>query len=109
MQYRIYYIDDQITSITVEKLPGDFVTVNQEIFKKVMDSPHLYMVVDDKIVEKIVEQAKKPKRLKIIDTVEFPGWIVEKDNLFQPIEYVKTKPNWYDQNKHSVAKVANCD
>ena len=60
-------------------------------------------------VEKIVEQAKKPKRLKIIDTVEFPGWIVEKDNLFHPIEYVKTKPKWYDQSKHSVAKVANCD
>ena len=50
MRHRIYYIDDEITSITVEKLPGDFVAVTEEIFKKVMDSPHLYMVVDNKIV-----------------------------------------------------------
>jgi len=109
MQHRIYYADEQITFITVEKLRGDFVTVDKETWKKVMESPNLYMVVDDKIVEKIVEQAKKPKRLKIIDAVNFPGWIVEKDNLFQPLEYVETKPKWYDQNKHSVAKVTNCD
>lgn len=56
---------------------------------------------------KVLKQNKKQgsaykKKFRIQDT-NFPSWIVDKDNLFLPVSYEETKPDWFDENKHSVA------
>ena len=49
----------------------------------------------------------KRKKLSVKTDNIFPGWVVIKDQLYEPIEYVITQPEWFDSKKHSVVGYNN--
>ena len=103
MQYRIYYQDNKITEITKKDLPGEFVVVNKQLWLDVSNNPSAYTIAEGKVVKQNKKQGTAYKKKFRIQDINFPGWIVDKDNLFSPVSYEETKPTWFDENKHSVA------
>jgi hypothetical protein len=103
MQYRIYYEDNNITLITKRDLPGEFVVVNKELWLEVSNNPNAYIIEEGKVLKQNKKQGKIYKKKFKIQETNFPAWIIDKDNLFLPVSYEETKPDWFDENKHSVA------
>jgi hypothetical protein len=103
MQYRIYYQDKKITQITKKDLPGEFVVVNKQLWLDVSNNPSAYTIVEGKVLKQNKKQGSAYKKKFRIQDTNFPAWIVDKDNLFLPVSYEETKPDWFDENKHSVA------
>tara|TARA_B100001057_G_C22844963_1_gene948612 strand:+ start:1906 stop:2247 length:342 start_codon:yes stop_codon:yes gene_type:complete len=102
--YKIYYLDEEVTVVTKSTMDGDYIVVDKDTFTQVAFSPSAYKIVDNKLIKKPVEQTngKKQKRFTLQEHDKFPGWVVEKYNLYEPIEYAIEKPQWYDNKKHSV-------
>ena len=104
LQYRIYYFDQEITILTKSVLEGDYIVVDKDTYKKVSDSPSAYKIIDNKLTEKHIENTNGKKRKKFIvqEDNTFPGWIIKKYELYEPIEYAISKPEWFNSKKHSV-------
>ena len=103
MQYRIYYEDNNITLITKRDLPGEFVVVNKELWLEVSNNPNAYIIAEGKVAKQNKKQGTIYKKKFKIQETNFPAWIIDKDNLFLPVSYEETQPDWFDENKHSVA------
>ena len=103
MQYRIYYEDNNITLITKRDLPVEFVVVNKELWLEVSNNPNAYIIEEGKVLKQNKKQGTIYKKKFKIQETNFPAWIIDKDNLFLPVSYEETKPDWFDENKHSVA------
>ena len=103
MKYRIYYEDNNITLITKRDLPGEFVVVNKELWLEVSNNPNAYIIEEGKVLKQNKKQGTIYKKKFKIQETNFPAWIIDKDNLFLPLSYEETKPDWFDENKHSVA------
>ena len=103
MQYRIYYEDNNITLITKRDLPGEFVVVNKELWLEVSNNPNAYIIEEGKVLKQNKKQGTIYKKKFKIQETNFPAGIIDKDNLFLPVSYEETKPDWFDENKHSVA------
>ena len=99
MQYRVYHIEKEITFITKKNLDGEYVVVENDLYKKVQDNPSAYFVENNKVLEKN-KQSNKGKRLKFVK--QFPGYVVEKDNIYMPISYHEQQPEWYVPEDYSI-------
>ena len=104
LQYRIYYFDEEITTLTKSVLEGDYIVVDKDTYKMVSDSPSAYKVIDKELTDKQIERTNGTKRNKftVQEDNTFPGWIIKKYELYEPIEYAISKPEWFDSKKHSV-------
>ena len=99
MQYRVYHIEKEITFITKKNLDGEYVIVENDLYKKVQDNPSAYFVENNKVLEKN-KQSNKGKRLRFVK--QFPGYVVEKDNISMPISYHEQQPEWYVPEDYSI-------
>ena len=108
LEYKAYYIDEEITTVTKSSMDGDYVVIDKDTFSKVSVTPSAYKVVDNILIEKQIQHTNgKKKKLSVKTHNIFPGWVVIKDQLYEPIEYVITQPEWFDSKKHSVVGYNN--
>ena len=104
MQYRIYYNETEITHVTREEFDGDFIVVDKDTYVKVMNKPSGYNVIDEQVVDiKKAKSNNKIKKFTVQEESTFPAWVVDKDNVFVSISYEEEKPDWYNEERHSVA------
>ena len=102
MQYKIYHEDNNITHLTKKHLPGEFIVVDKKLWLVVSSNPSAYIIEQGKVVKQTKQRGKAHKKKFKIQQTNFPAWIVDKDNLFLSVSYAETKPDWFDENKHSV-------
>ena len=103
-EYKVYYQDEEITTVTKSSIDGDYVVIDKDTFLKVSVTPSAYKVVDNKLIEKQIENTngKKKKKLTVKGHDTFPGWVIVKYQLYEPIEYAIEEPEWFDSETHSV-------
>lgn len=101
--YRIYYTHDgEITTIGVADQLGEYIECDLDTMLKLQESVHLYKIEDKKIVKKTLEASQPARKFNYTD--QPPGWVCNKDNLFDVIEYATITPDWFDNTKHSWVK-----
>ena len=97
---KIYYTHEgEITMVGSSTEPGEHITCDLATLEKLQGQTHLYEVKNKQLVKKQLETSKPPRKIQIVD--DAPGWICQRDNFFEVIEYAEQKPIWFDERTHS--------
>ena len=98
--FKIYYTHEgEITMVGSSTEPGEHITCDLATLEKLQGQTHLYEVKNKQLVKKQLETSKPPRKIQIVDHA--PGWICQRDNFFEVIEYAEQKPIWFDERTHS--------
>jgi len=106
--FKIYHNDQgQITTITIEDLPGNFVIIDFEQYDEVVQNISRYQILDGKLVN--IKKIKfEPPTLQFCDDFDTGKsdvcYMVEKNNLFYCEQSVTIKPKDFDNTKYSWVK-----
>jgi hypothetical protein len=102
LEYRIYYQDEEITTVTTQTAEGDYIVVDEAKWMDVQKSPSAFKVIDKELIKKVLEITNGKKKKKLGVQNKFPGWVVEKYNMYEPIAYADKEPDWYDNKKYNI-------
>jgi len=104
LEYRIYYQDEEITTVTTQTAEGEYIVVDPKTWLDVQNSPSRWKVVDKTLERKFVDRTKgkKKKKFTVKGHNTFPGWVIIKFQLYTAIEYAIEEPEWFDPEKHAV-------
>ena len=98
--FKIYYTHEgEITMVGSSTEPGEHITCDLATVEKLQGQIHLYEVKNKQLVKKQLETSKPPRKIQIVD--DALGWICQRDNFFEVIEYAEQKPIWFDERTHS--------
>ena len=98
--FKIYYTHEgEITMVGSSTEPGEHIMCDLATLEKLQGQTHLYEVKNKQLVKKRLETSKPPRKIQFV--ADAPGWICQRDNFFEVIEYAEHKPIWFDEPTHS--------